>query len=164
MKFDKFGACNNPNDTISDDTVKHFSRYQKLYHPRSDGSQPMFYTVRRGVKTYMSDDNVLRFIKKYGEVAKAENPDIPERVHPHMLRRSRSMHLYQAGMPLAILSEWLGHESPETTLIYAYADTEMKRKAIEQAETNIFVRPAVNTNAGIWEGNKDLIQRLCGLS
>jgi hypothetical protein len=29
------------------------------------------------------------------------------------------MHLYQAGMPLALLTEWLGHADPETTLIYA---------------------------------------------
>jgi hypothetical protein len=27
------------------------------------------------------------------------------------------MHLYQAGMPLALLTEWLGHADPETTLI-----------------------------------------------
>ena len=26
------------------------------------------------------------------------------------------MHLYQAGMPLALLTEWLGHADPETTL------------------------------------------------
>ena len=29
------------------------------------------------------------------------------------------MNLYQAGMPLALLTEWLGHADPETTLIYA---------------------------------------------
>lgn len=147
---------------INDDTVKHFHRYQKLFHPDSDGTQPMFYTVRRHIKAPMSDDNVLRFIRKYGESAKAEEPGIPERVHPHMFRKSRSMHLYQSGMPLAILSEWLGHEDPETTLIYAYADTEMKRKAIQKAEVGILVRPAMEP--GIWEGNEDLIQRLCGLS
>ena len=32
-----------------------------------------------------------------------------------------------------LISEWLGHSNLETTLIYAYADTEMKRKAIEAA-------------------------------
>ncbi len=29
------------------------------------------------------------------------------------------MHLSQAGMTLALLTEWLGHADPETTLIYA---------------------------------------------
>ncbi len=32
-----------------------------------------------------------------------------------------------------MISEWLGHSNLETTLIYAYADTEMKRIAIEKA-------------------------------
>ena len=36
-------------------------------------------------------------------------------------------------MPLELLSQWLGHSRIETTLIYAHADTEMKRKAIEDA-------------------------------
>jgi integrase len=41
--------------------------------------------------------------------------------------------LYRAGMPLALLSEWMGHSQLETTMIYAYADTEMKCTAIEKA-------------------------------
>ena len=31
------------------------------------------------------------------------------------------MHLYHAGMPLALLTEWLGHADPETMLVYAHA-------------------------------------------
>ena len=34
---------------------------------------------------------------------------------------------------LTLISEWLGHKNFETTLIYAHADTEIKRKAIEKA-------------------------------
>ena len=45
----------------------------------------------------------------------------------------RAMHLYQHGMDLTMISQWLGHKQVETTLIYAYADTEAKRKAIEKA-------------------------------
>ena len=43
------------------------------------------------------------------------------------------MHLYQHGMDLTLVSQWLGHSQLETTLIYAHADTEHKRKAIEIA-------------------------------
>ena len=43
------------------------------------------------------------------------------------------MHLYQHGMDLSLISQWLGHSQFETTLIYARADTEQKRKAIESA-------------------------------
>ena len=43
------------------------------------------------------------------------------------------MHLYKNGVSLSLISQWLGHSNLETTLIYAYADTEMKRKAIDKA-------------------------------
>ena len=43
------------------------------------------------------------------------------------------MHLYQRGMDLTLISQWLGHSKLETTLIYAHADTEKKRRAIEKA-------------------------------
>lgn len=57
--------------------------------------------------------------------------------HPHMLRHTRAMHLYQDGVPLAMVSEFLGHAQIETTKIYAHADTEMKRKAIQQAANKL---------------------------
>jgi hypothetical protein len=82
----------------------------------------------------MSDDNVARFLRQHAATAHETCPEIPQNVHPHMLRHSRAMHLYQAGMPLALLTEWLGHADPETTLIYAHADTEMKRKALTKSQ------------------------------
>ena len=54
-----------------------------------------------------------------------------------MLRHTRAMHLYQDGVPLAMVSEFLGHAQIETTKIYAHADTEMKRKAIQQAANKL---------------------------
>jgi hypothetical protein len=36
-------------------------------------------------------------------------------------------------MDLTLVSQWLGHANLETTLVYAHADTEHKRKAIEAA-------------------------------
>ena len=70
------------------------------------------------------------------------------------------MHLYQAGMPLALLTEWLGHADPETTLIYARADTEMKRHALEKANSATAHGPLP---APMWHDREDIIQRLCGL-
>jgi len=34
---------------------------------------------------------------------------------------------------MSLLQQWLGHAQIETTQIYAYADTEHKRKAIEKS-------------------------------
>lgn len=61
-------------------------------------------------------------------------------------------------MPLAVLSEFLGHEDPETTLIYAYADTEMKRQAIEKASAKVVISE-ISDDPPIWE-TQDIISRL----
>jgi site-specific recombinase XerD len=147
---------------ISDDTVQHFRKYAKLFHPSGDGTVPMFYTIRHFNVSPMSDDNVSRFIRKYAVEAKTRCQEVPDNVHQHMFRRSRAMHLYRSGMPLPLLAEWLGHEKTETTLVYAFVDTEMKRKAIEKAEAGDSVQPSAE--AGNWEGNEDMIRRLCGLA
>ncbi len=96
----------------------------------------MFYAYG-GPQRPMSPDTVAAFVKKYGESARHVCTSIPERVHPHMLRHTRAMHLYQDGVPLAMVSEFLGHAQIETTKIYAHADTEMKRKAIQQAANKL---------------------------
>ncbi len=145
---------------VSKETLKLFEGYRKKFHADSTGCEPMFYTIHKGQKTFMSDDNVSRFMKKYAEDARETSAGIPNNVHPHMFRRSRSMHLYRSGMPLALLAEFLGHEDPETTLIYSYADTEMKRVAIEKAsEKNVSL--VGNGERAVWEGDDDIIGRLC---
>jgi len=157
------GKGNKPRSVpVSDDTVQHFRRYAMYYHSTVDSSVPMFYTVRHGEKGAMSDDNVARFLQKYGESARIKCPEIPERIHPHMLRKSRAMALYQAGMPLELLAQFLGHEDPTTTLIYARADNEMKRIAIEKAAA---LTGSVSPTAekAVWVDNDDMIKRLLGL-
>lgn len=143
---------------ISKSTLLIFERYKILFHRENERDTPLFYTKHRGEKTPMSDDNVARFLKKYAAEARKSNSYVPDNVHPHMFRHSRAMHLYQGGMPLSVLSEFLGHEDPETTLIYAYADTEMKRQAVEKAskESQIFQD---KKEFPLWE-SQDIIERL----
>lgn len=71
------------------------------------------------------------------------------------------MHLYRNGMPLPLLSEFLGHEDPETTLIYASADAEMKRKAIEKVTTNLNIDK--EKTVPIWKDDDEMIRRFYGL-
>jgi hypothetical protein len=63
-------------------------------------------------------------------------------------------------MPLSLLSEYLGRVSAETTTVYAYADTEMKRAAMEKAE---HLRKGVPAPAPVWENDEEMILRLSGL-
>ena len=116
------------------ETMKHLSSYLKRFHPEPGcESDYLFYTTSHGIRHQMSDDNVARFIDKYAAIARKNCTEVPQNVTPHMFRHSRALHLYRKGVPLPLISEWLGHSNVETTLIYAYADTEMKRVAIEKA-------------------------------
>jgi site-specific recombinase XerD len=145
---------------ITTQTARHFERYAAVFHTGPDPAAPMFYAIRNYQPARMSDDNAARFIRQHAATGRARCPDLPDRVHPHMLRHSRAMHLYQNGMPLALLSEWLGHANLETTLIYAHADTEMKRHALEKANSAPTHNPPP---APLWHNREDIIQRLCGL-
>lgn len=146
---------------IMSKTVQHYLKYRKLYLKDNEQEQFLFYTIRHGLQMKMSDDNVARFLKQYAKSARDICDEVPDSVNPHMFRHGRAMSLYRNGMPLALLSQFLGHKNPETTLIYAYADTEMKRLAIEKAtgSTN-----PINTKIdALWVNDDEMIKKLYGL-
>ena len=147
---------------LNDKCARQLKDYVYHYHDRdASPDTPLFYTVIHEKKHQMSDDNVARFIKKYVQQAKIINPLMPEKVTPHQFRHSRAMHLYRNGMPLQLLSEFMGHATLQSTLIYAYADTEMKRKAIEKSHGK-----DTCSNSSIvpdWQTDEDMIRKLYGL-
>lgn len=66
--------------------------------------------------------------------AHAERPDlVPANISPHVLRHSKAMHLLENGVNLIYIRDILGHASIVTTEVYAKANPEMKRQAIEAA-------------------------------
>lgn len=146
-------------------TVRHFKNYMEIFHPDADSfsKAPLFYVERKGRVGPMSDDNIRKFLNEYGAAARLICPDVPEKIYPHLWRHSRAMHLYQHGMDLTLVSQWLGHAHLETTLIYAHADTELKRKAIEKATSlqnplkDAYCAPQFDVN------DDDVLKRLYGL-
>lgn len=126
------GKGSKPRTTpISKEIVPMYEQYVSVFHPNRNPQSVLFYTKRKGIVTPMSPDNTARFLKTYEALAKLKHPDMPH-LHPHLFRHTRAMHMYQAGMPLPLVSQWLGHSQMETTLIYASADVEMKRAAFEK--------------------------------
>ncbi len=143
-------------------TVRHCTHYLRKFHSgESAGNEtPLFYTVIHGIKQRISPDTVAVFLDKYGKMAAQVCPEVPVHIHPHMLRHTRALGLYRMGMPMPLLAEFLGHAQVETTRIYAYADTEMKRAAIEKADA---VRKGNPVPDEIWADDEDMILRLSGL-
>ena len=146
---------------LMEKTVEMLYFYAGHFHGGADlkSNRYVFYTVIHGNHCQMSPDTVASFMKKYGAEAKKSCADMPDRVHPHQLRHTRAIHLYRSGFPLTLLAEFLGHTHVETTRVYAYADTEMKREAILKADPeNLAVQePAV------WKGDDEMIKKLYGL-
>lgn len=114
---------------IMDKTVNHIKRYLADYNLSPEDY--LFFTVHNGEKTRMTPDTFQKCIDQYCEMANKVDGKFPKHIYCHMFRHSRAMHLYHNGMPLPLISEWLGHAQINTTReFYANADTEMKRKAI----------------------------------
>jgi len=159
-----------PNDKqravpLRDNTAEHLKKYLQVFHPNENlySQKHLFYTTYRCQQKRMSEDNARDFIGKYGILARKICPEVPENVHPHLFRHSFGMSLYRAGIHLALISEWLGHSQFETTLIYAHADTEIKRRAIEKA-VPVDTPLAQHINPERYKIDDDeYLKQLCGL-
>ena len=97
---------------------------------------------------------IAYILRKYCIKASEHDVTIPAKVSPHMLRHSKAMHLLQAGVPIIYIRDFLGHAHVDTTEVYAKTDTEMKRRAIENAA----IHPDVKMPS--WTDDANLMQML----
>ncbi|MGI8522903.1 MAG: tyrosine-type recombinase/integrase [Nocardioides sp.] len=83
----------------------------------------------------LTRSGIAKLLARYVRTVRASDPRWApgQPVTPHTLRRTRAMHLIQAGVNLIYIRDLLGHAEVSTTEIYARADAEAKRKAIENA-------------------------------
>ena len=149
---------------LRENTAEHLKGYLRIFHPNEGiySEQYLFYTFYAGVQKRMTEDNARDFIQKYGVKARTVCAEVPENIHPHLFRYSFAMSLYRSGMHLTLISEWLGHTQFETTLIYAHADTEIKRKAMEQAiPVDTPLAEHINTDRYKVD-DEDTLKQLCG--
>jgi len=65
------------------------------------------------------------------------------------------MHLLQAGVNLVYIRDILGHESVQTTEVYARVDSKQKREAIEKAYADV-----VKREVPLWTNNDNLLEWL----
>lgn len=96
-----------------------------------DPSGPVF-TNRAGQR--LGRAGAAYILDKCAHAAHAERPElVPAKVSPHVLRHSKAMHLLENGVNLIHIRDILGHASIVTTEVYAKANPEMKRDAVESA-------------------------------
>lgn len=117
-------------------TIKLLRSYMEENHLNQNGSLdvPLFFN-QRGSK--LTRGGVSHILSKYAKKLSLKYPNIPEKLTPHILRHSKAMHLYQSGVNLVYIRDILGHVDISTTDIYARADTESKRKALENVYPDI---------------------------
>lgn len=130
---------------------QHLTEHSRLEHP-------LFFNRQRRKLTRMGVTYVL---DKYVDLARSKCSSIPENVTPHSLRHSKAMHLLESGVNLIYIRDLLGHASVMTTEIYARANAEVKRKALEQAHVNLI---PVHSGEPAWENDSGLVswlQNLC---
>jgi integrase/recombinase XerD len=99
---------------------------RQLDRPGHD-DRPVFFNQHH---QKLSRGGIAWILRKY-QTQSAKPTLTDANLSPHVLRHSRAMHLYDAGVPLPYIRDILGHVDLSTTDIYARASTEAKRKALE---------------------------------
>jgi integrase/recombinase XerD len=106
----------------------------------------------------LTKEGVAYIITKYATAARKISPLIPKKIKVHSVRHTKAMHLLQAGVNLIYIRDFLGHVDLKTTEIYARADDDTKRKAIEKVYPNL-----IDSNLPDWNKDKALLSWLSEL-
>lgn len=83
----------------------------------------------------ISEPDIYRIVRKYARISKLDRPDL--KVHPHTLRHSFAIKMLQEGVPMPVLSEWLGHATIISTMVYS---------RFSQADNMVYFRRADMTH------------------
>ena len=134
-------------------TIKKYITENNL-HTADKADYPLFFNHQNRKLTRAG---ITYILKKYFNEARKDNPLIPAKISPHVMRHTKAMHLLQAGVNLIYIRDFLGHAQVETTEIYAKTDTETKRREIEKAQIRI------DPDLPDWAKDKSLMTLLTGI-
>lgn len=72
-----------------------------------------------------------------------------KRITPHTFRHAAAVSLVSSGNDVTVIRDWLGHASLDTTYLYARANLEAKRAALESLDRPAARRPRWKQQAGL---------------
>jgi site-specific recombinase XerD len=116
---------------------------------------PLFQNARH---QRLSRSGIRYILQKYLVTARTKCPSLNRTVSPHTLRHTKGMHLLQSGISLDMIRDFLGHVDVKTTQIYARANLEMKRNALEKITEPSPIPPFPS-----WQQDKNLLDWLRSL-
>lgn len=124
------------NVPLMDKTVRHLKSFLKEFHEASNNETSLFYAHTHGRLHQLSPDTMENLIKDSAQKCIQNGIDMPDSCHCHMIRKTRAMDLYQAGMSLEHIQQLLGHKHISTTSgFYAFATLETLSTAMKKAGT-----------------------------
>ena len=117
-------------------------------------ADPLFYGPHQ---TRLTRWGVTKILARHVQAVRRSDPGYGAGVNvtPHVIRRTRAMHLLKAGVNVIYIRDLLGHADVSTTEIYARADPEAKRKAVESAYGSLTPEPLPS-----WTVYRDLLEWL----
>jgi len=141
---------------LMDNTVKLIRNYlyENNFTSPDKFDHPLFQN-HQGNK--LTRAGVSYILKKYAHMVSKRYPHFKQKISPHTLRHTKGMHLLQGGVSLEVIRDFLGHVDIKTTEVYARANLEMKRAAIEKVST------APTPKIPSWKENKSLFKWLQSL-
>jgi len=96
-----------------------------------DENSPLVFTNARGLA--LTRYGVRYLLRRYVQRASRVAPSLmSKKLHPHSIRHSTAVALLKSGVDFATISQWLGHAGLNTTMRYARADLDLKRRALAQ--------------------------------
>lgn len=141
---------------IMGNTVELIKKYLQVLKKKNTHSQYLFTNRSNHCLTRAG---ISYIIDKYVEIADQNGADIMIKVHPHVFRHSKAVHLLESGVELIYIRDILGHSSVKTTEIYAKVCTSNKRAALEKAYEDV-----IEENDDDWNDDKQLMEWLTSFS
>lgn len=141
---------------ISDQTAMLLKQYLERYCSCRLSDHPLI-TNRYYQK--IDRDGIGYILRKYVDQIRIADPSFPSKIHCHVLRHSKAMHMLEAGINIVYIRDFLGHEDISTTMIYVRANNRLKNEAINKLAPKV----TDETDLPDWNRDKDLMEFLNSL-